>query len=105
MHQTLKKEMSFFEADLIIEGKTDTCYVGKITNTQDILNEEKSEYDDWLGDDERFVEKPVFKKYILDTNYCVKNNSEHPIEVFTENFKRITQLSNLELTFKKLEQI
>ena len=62
MHQILKKEMSFFEADLIIEGETDTCYVGKITNIQDILNEEKSEYDDWLDDDERFVEKPVYQK-------------------------------------------
>lgn len=104
MHQTLENEMDFFEADLIIEDKIDTCYVGKVTNIQNILNEEKSEYDDWLDDDEPFIEKPVFKKVILGTTYCVKHKSEHPLEVFTEKFKHITEIENLKLTFKQLEQ-
>lgn len=105
MHQALKNEVDFFEADLIIEDKTDICYVGKITNIQSILNEEKSEYDDWPDDDEPFIEKAVFKEKISNTNYCVKNNSEQPIEVFTENFKYSVELNNLKLAFQKLEQL
>lgn len=104
MHQYLKNEMDFFEADLIVENKTDICYVGKITNIQNILNEEKSEYDDWLDDDEHFIEKAVFKEEFLNTSYCVKNNSEQPIEVFTKNFKRTVELANLKLAFQVLER-
>lgn len=104
MYDILKNEMDFFEADLIIEDKTDVCYVGKVTNIQNILNEEKSEYDDWLDDDNPFIEKPVFKKDILGAKYCVKHNSEHPLEVFTENFKYIIEINNLKLTLKQLEQ-
>ena len=105
MNLLLKDEMQFFEAELMVGNKIIDCYIGKITNIQSILNEEKSEYDEWLGDeDEPFVETPVFMKEIHNTVYCVKNTSRQNIVGFTELFKQQVENQGLKIDFREVKQ-
>ena len=105
MNLLLKDEMQFFEAELMVDNEIINCYIGKITNIQSILNEEKSEYDEWLGDeDEPFVETPVFMKEIHNTVYCVKNTSRQNIVGFTELFKQQVENLGLKIDFREVKQ-
>lgn len=110
MHSILNGEMVFYEAELRLKELTIDCYVGKIVNIRDILNKDKTIYDDWLEDeddedDEPFIDEPVFLKNIPETKYCVKNRSRQRIEVFTEKFKNDSEKYNLKLRFESVEQI
>ena len=105
MRLLLEDEMQFSEAELTIGGEIINCYIGKITNIQSILNEEESEYDEWLGDeDEPFVETPVFMKEIGNTVHCVKNTSRQYIVAFTELFKQQVEQNGLKIDFQEVKQ-
>lgn len=105
MRLLLEDEMQFSEAELTIGGEIINCYIGKITNIQSILNEEESEYDEWLGDeDEPFVETPVFMKEIRNTVHCAKNTSRQYIVAFTELFKQQVEQNGLKIDFQEVKQ-
>ena len=105
MSLLLEDEMQFSEAELMIGDEIINCYIGKITNIQSILNEEESEYDEWLGDeDEPFVETPVFMKEIRNTVYCVRNTSRQHIVAFTELFKQQVENEGLKIEFQEVKQ-
>lgn len=105
MRLLLEDEMQFSETELTIGGEIINCYIGKITNIQSILNEEESEYDEWLGDeDEPFVETPVFMKEIRNTVHCVKNTSRQYIVAFTELFKQQVEQNGLKIDFQEVKQ-
>ena len=105
MRLLLEDEMQFSEAELTIGGEIINCYIGKITNIQSILNEEESEYDEWLGDeDEPFVETPVFMKEIRNTVHCAKNTSRQCIVAFTELFKQQVEQNGLKIDFQEVKQ-
>ena len=105
MSLLLEGEMQFSEAELMTGGEIINCYIGKITNIQSILNEEESEYDEWLGDeDEPFVETPVFMKEIRNTVYCVRNTSRQHIVGFTELFKQRVEQKGLKIDFQEVKQ-
>lgn len=105
MRLLLEDEMQFSEAELTIGGEIINCYIGKITNIQSILNEEESEYDEWLGDEgEPFVETPVFMKEIRNTVHCAKNTSRQYIVAFTELFKQQVEQNGLKIDFQEVKQ-
>ena len=105
MRLLLEDEMQFSEAELTIGGEIINCYIGKITNIQSILNEEESEYDEWLGDeDEPFVETPVFMKEIRNTVHCAKNTSRQYIVAFTELFKQQVEQNGLKIDLQEVKQ-
>lgn len=105
MRLLLEDEMQFSAAELTIGGEIINCYIGKITNIQSILNEEESEYDEWLGDeDEPFVETPVFMKEIRNTVHCAKNTSRQYIVAFTELFKQQVEQNGLKIDFQEVKQ-
>lgn len=105
MRLLLEDEMQFSEAELTIGGEIINCYIGKITNIQSILNEEESEYNEWLGgEDEPFVETPVFMKEIRNTVHCAKNTSRQYIVAFTELFKQQVEQDGLKIDFQEVKQ-
>lgn len=101
VHDYLRNEIVFFEADLLIDDQVLNCYIGKVLNIQDIVDFERSdiEYSEEYPDDEPYVRDLVLKKSISDVEYCVQDSLTQPIIIFTEKFKALIEKEGLQMQF------